>query len=190
VNTEPVLRAEEIIATRRRWRKWWGETPRATSSSHLKGNSRFQYDASRLVDGKRGTAWCEGKEGLGIGEWVELRFAHPDEDDNEMCILEGFGLLPGYTSSQSAFKKNARPTQLVVETCEGPQLKKSFVLNQRERFRQSSDVIVLNPGFGGDSVERWPDESPCYRFRIAAAVKGTHFADTCISEIVPIWNCG
>lgn len=189
-NVEPILRATEIMAKRRGWLEWWGKTPIATSSSHLKSNKRFQYNAARLVDGRRNTAWCEGQEGLGIGEWVELRFAHPDEDDGESCELEGFGLLPGYTSSQSAFEQNARPTQLLVETCDGPQRAARFVLNERTHFRQSSDVIVLNPGFGGAATQRWPDESPCYRFRIVAASKGTRFADTCISEIVPIWNCG
>ncbi len=52
--------------------------PRATSaSSVLEPTATSNFRPPNLVDGDLTTAWCEGKEGAGTGEWVRFEFLEP-----------------------------------------------------------------------------------------------------------------
>jgi hypothetical protein len=49
----------------------------ATASSALKATTTNNFRATNLVDGDVTTAWSEGAEGAGPGEWVKFEFTDP-----------------------------------------------------------------------------------------------------------------
>lgn len=60
-----------------------GATAKSSSSLGAK------YAASAALDGDPATAWCEGVNGSGVGEWIEVAFAEPVDLDI-VDILGGF----------------------------------------------------------------------------------------------------
>jgi hypothetical protein len=59
------------------------------------------YYAANAIDGKRSTAWIEGVDGPGIGEWIRFDF------DREVK-LHRILVLPGYFKSTDIWKENNR----------------------------------------------------------------------------------
>ena len=54
------------------------------------------------------TAWVEGVDGPGVGEWLAIKF------DKELEI-EGLVLVPGYVKSANVFEGNATPREIRLE---------------------------------------------------------------------------
>lgn len=78
------------------------QTGAATASSVLK-EPKMPYDfyqAGNAFDGKVETAWCEGKEDSGIGEWIEAKF--------KVRKAIGFVILNGYGKYKSKYRQNNR----------------------------------------------------------------------------------
>jgi hypothetical protein len=59
------------------------------------------YYAANAIDGKRSTAWIEGVDGPGIGEWIRFDF------DREVK-LHRILILPGYFKSPEIWRQNNR----------------------------------------------------------------------------------
>ncbi|MEO1171455.1 MAG: hypothetical protein AAFX94_05300, partial [Myxococcota bacterium] len=156
--------------------------------------------AHNVVDGKRSTAWCEGAPGLGVGEWVELRFTPTG------LGFVGFAVLPGYTSSSRTLASNSSPGMLRVSVCGQPAVYIDFDLGARSR-RPTRALRVLEIGGMIDleapngqarsdfldafdaaqppeaEVDDWVEA--CLRLEIRSVRPGSTHADTCISEVVP-----
>ncbi|MBM9502258.1 hypothetical protein JWG44_18560 [Leptospira sp. 201903071] len=64
---------------------------KASSSSILTEKSKPKdfYDTIKAMDGKVETAWCEGKDGSGVNEYIE--FILPPTDVIGLNVLNGFG---------------------------------------------------------------------------------------------------
>ena len=73
--------------------------------SHSKGPGR--YEAGNLIDGDLSTAWVEGAEKLGTGEYVDFSFPAATR-------VEGLVILPGYQKSDVTFAENAVPSSITV----------------------------------------------------------------------------
>jgi hypothetical protein len=85
------------------------ERPKACSSSSALKPTNFQnFRAPNLVDGDPTTAWIEGAEGPGSGEWVRFEFTSPLE-------LSRIDILNGYQLDTSHFKGDARVKTILVE---------------------------------------------------------------------------
>ena len=85
----------------------------ATGSSALAGGS---YGASNLLDGKGDTAWCEGADGDGVGQYVELRAA-PGVPAPQHCVLQALMIVPGYSKSQAVYENNGRASTVSIGAC-------------------------------------------------------------------------
>jgi|GEM_PF-2521668 len=48
-----------------------------TASSKLKAKDQKNYGIDRAFDGSRQTAWCEGAQGNGVGQSIDLKFNTP-----------------------------------------------------------------------------------------------------------------
>ncbi|MBA2526333.1 MAG: hypothetical protein H0V18_11235 [Pyrinomonadaceae bacterium] len=59
------------------------------------------YDPANTIDGNKGTAWIEGAEGPGWGEWIRFEF---DREINLHRVL----ILPGYFKSPAIWARNNR----------------------------------------------------------------------------------
>jgi hypothetical protein len=70
------------------------------------------YYASNAIDGKRSTAWIEGADGAGIGEWIRFDF------DREIT-LHRILWQPGYFKSPAIWNQNNRLATVSAEFSDG-----------------------------------------------------------------------
>lgn len=121
------------------------------------------YYASNAIDGKRATAWIEGADGPGIGEWIRFDF---DREINLHRIL----WQPGYFKSPAIWNQNNRLATVRAEFSDGTRRELSFADRMDS---QKMDVGAVRT--------RW------VRFVITAVHYGTD-PDTAVSEVAFEWE--
>ncbi len=203
VDVEPVLRHRELLALQaKRGPRAEAGVLRAKASSVLAPQGKVAYGAEKAVDGDAATAWCEGKAGAGVGEWIEVRLvavaADGKESRPEACpSLQGVALVPGYAKSAGAWTGNGRLRAFRLGPCgradggkvlrlEGAGGSRSRTdgpepLRLSDRFDRSAVLVPVELGEADDPF--------CVRLTILEVEKGKT-DDTCISELRPIYNCG
>lgn len=104
----------------------------ATASSVRAPISIASYQADNAVDGRLNTAWIEGADGPGIGQWIRFDF------DREVD-LRGFTIAPGYFKSPEIWVQNNRLAAVSLQFADGTV--------QRYRFpdRMEQQEIKLGP---------------------------------------------
>ncbi|MFN2510950.1 MAG: discoidin domain-containing protein [Pyrinomonadaceae bacterium] len=85
---------------------------KATASSVRYSVQSNTYDPSNAIDGKKGTAWIEGGDGPGWGEWIRFDF---DREINLHRVL----ILPGYFKSPAIWARNNRISGATVSFSDG-----------------------------------------------------------------------
>jgi hypothetical protein len=83
-----------------------------TASSVLKATASNNYRPTNLLDGDLATAWNEGAEGPGIGEWVKLEFSR-------QITLTRIEIANGYQKDKDRFVGNPRVKSLEVQYSTG-----------------------------------------------------------------------
>jgi len=121
------------------------------------------YYAANAIDGKRSTAWIEGVDGPGLGEWIRFDF---DREINLHRIL----IQPGYFKSPQIWAENNRIESLTAYFSDGSSRELTFA-NRMEN--QKVDV--------GSVKTRW------VRLVIKSVYYGTD-PDTAISEVAFEWD--
>ena len=148
------------------------------ASSTLPSAPHTSYGVENLLDGRSDTAWIEGKDGPGKGEWIEITF-------KPGAMIRGIGLLNGYTKSPAALAENGHVRKLRVHSpalqegeqwSEKVELKAPQPLSARKDWRVSDLDWVFDCGDGCVELKK-------VRLTILDAVPGTKFSDTAISEI-------
>jgi len=166
------------------------------TSSQLKGN----YAPENLIDKKYNTAWVEGKDGDGIGEWIEFEF-------NENVLISGISFLNGYTKSQGTFSTNNKVKSYKIDIYRNlggsisvKRYSESSYKTRELRNRMYKDIndhnyfsmldILLDEGYPNmsDDIDELLNEfigmTTKIRFTITDVYKGTLYDDTCISEFL------
>lgn len=121
------------------------------------------YYAANAIDGKRSTAWIEGVDGPGLGEWLRFDF---DREINLHRIL----IQPGYFKSPQIWAENNRLETVTVYFSNGSSREFTFA------NRMDSQKVDL-----GSVKTRW------VRFVIKSVYYGTD-PDTAISEVAFEWD--
>lgn len=121
------------------------------------------YYAANAIDGKRSTAWIEGVDGPGLGEWIRFDF---DREINLHRIL----IQPGYFKSPQIWAENNRIESLTVYFSNGTSREFTFA------NRMDSEKVDV-----GSVKTRW------VRFVIKSVYYGTD-PDTAISEVAFEWD--
>jgi hypothetical protein len=134
----------------------------SASSVRLAVQSNTYY-ASNAIDGKRMTAWIEGADGAGAGEWIRFDF---DREINLHRIL----FQPGYFKSASAWSQNNRLASITAQFSDGSSRELTF------DDRMESQKIDV-----GNVRTRW------VRFVIKSVYYGTD-PDTAVSEVAFEWD--
>ena len=129
----------------------------SSSSVRLAVQSNTYYPAN-AIDGKRSTAWIEGVEGPGLGEWIRFDF---DREINVHRIL----IQPGYFKTPQIWAQNNRLQTLTAEFSDGSSRQLNF-----DNRMDSQKVDV------GSVKTRW------VKLTIGSVYYGTD-PDTAISEI-------
>lgn len=136
------------------------------SSSSLKTNGTLTYVAKNIHDFNLDTAWVEGSDDYGIGEYVEYIFAKNSARPTTLYIING------YIKSQKAWTENSRVKELILK------------LNNK-----TLGVIHLKDVAAVQKVKLplyyESKEHPGYslKFIIKDVYPGTKFKDTAITEI-------
>jgi hypothetical protein len=140
-------------------------TPTFTSvkaSSVLAPQASISYNAENIIDGKNETAWVEGAQGNGIGEWIMISSNSPQK-------VSGLYIVNGYAKSDESYMKNNRPARIKIEFSDGSIL----------------EEILDDNGFSAGQIITFDREitTTYVKITILDIYKGTADNDTCISEI-------
>ncbi len=130
-----------------------------TATSSL-SEQNMTHLPSRVIDGDLSTAWVEGASGQGIGESIHFTF----DDD---YLVTGLIIHAGYQKSDSHYRKNSRPKEILVE----------FYNGGKERFILQDTNSEQNLKFHDSRVV---DGMAIY---IESVYEGDTYEDTCISEV-------
>jgi hypothetical protein len=125
------------------------------------------YYAANAIDGKRNTAWIEGVDGPGIGEWIRFDF------DREI-VIHRILIQPGYFKSPLIWAENNRLAVLTAQFSDGSSRDLPFADSMTS---QKADVGAIKA--------RW------VRVVIKSVYHGTtpgSTDDTALSEIAFEWE--
>jgi hypothetical protein len=134
----------------------------SSSSVRLAVQSNTYYPAN-AIDGKRSTAWIEGVDGPGLGEWIRFDF---DREINLHRIL----IQPGYFKSPAIWAQNNRIAIFTVYFSDGTSRDLTFT------DRMDSQKVDI-----GSVRTQW------VKFVIKSVYYGTD-PDTAISEMAFEWD--
>lgn len=180
------------------------DEPIASSELIEKGFPRYFYSAKKAVDGKIETAWVEGVEGDGIGEYImfNLNFAsipsYEDFENNNRYVIVDIIIINGVAKNQNIFKMNNRIKKATLEVYEA-----EVAIRQIDPWVVSKQEPILNSTFEinlKDTMEPQrfkikfkPKQKPisgslssflCVgKLTIKEVYPGTKYKDTGVSEI-------
>jgi F5/8 type C domain len=122
----------------------------------------YNYGPESLFDGKDSTAWVEGVDGQGIGEWIVVEFDTPR-------LVRGIEIANGYNKDRDLFFKNSRVKELKVEFSD----------------RQRKTVALQDTGVPQRVAlpREQPVKASWVKFTIESVYPGTKFDDTAVSEL-------
>ncbi|GEM_PF-611461 len=134
----------------------------SASSVRLAVQSNTYY-AANAIDGKRSTAWIEGVDGPGIGEWIRFDF------DREI-VIHRILIQPGYFKSPSTWAQNNRFATVTAQFSDGSSRELTFADSQTS---QKVDVGAIR--------------TKSVRLVIKSVYYGTD-PDTALSEVAFEWE--
>jgi hypothetical protein len=145
-----------------------------TASSELDGVKDIAYTASNAHDLSYKTAWVEGVEGYGIGEFLVYHF--PPENPRITKII----VVNGYVKSDKTWRENSRVKQLKMYVNDKP-----FAILHLEdsKHEQEFSVEPIGNGNRGDFTKLKANPWWTMKFEIVDVYKGEKYADTAITEI-------
>lgn len=135
----------------------------ANASSVLEDSQYGDYVASNVIDNNKATAWVEGAEGDGIGEYLTL-FADVNAPVN------GIKILNGYNKDADIYAKNNRVEFVRITLSTGD--------IYETRLEDSYNTYTTVDFDGPKNIEGM-------RIEILSVYPGNKYQDTCISEIIP-----
>lgn len=143
-----------------------GGNYKVKASSFLKNQGPNVYSAKSANDLSYKTAWIEGVNGYGIGEYLEYFFK------NDSPRITSIRIVNGYIKSDIAWKENSRVKKLKVYENNKP----IAILKLRD-FKGDQEFKI---GTLGRKKDR---QDLILKFEIIDVYKGTKFKDTVITEI-------
>lgn len=130
-----------------------------SASSHLKEKS-INHIPERLVDEDTSTAWVEGVNGNGEGEYVFINL-------NDLYSVSGIKIWNGYQKSKDLYFKNARPAEIKLEFSDG-----------------TIEQLELQDEFGKGQTFHFETRITAYvKMTIISIYEGDKYEDTVISEV-------
>ncbi len=130
-------------------------------SSVLKPQFGNSYGAQNLFAGPARSAWVEGREGNGVGEWITIEF-------DGMRLVKSINVRNGYQKNNDIFQKNNRVRQLRV------------VFSQGE-----TQTLVLKDRLGSELFDLpKPVKAYWVKFIIDDVWAGKRYTDTAITKLL------
>ena len=141
--------------------------PRTSDSSHLPPDTgtgyytNSSYEAWTTTDGDHFTAWNEGAEGYGEGEWIRFEADEPQ-------WVNGIMIIGGFSKDNGVFSRNTRPHLVSVSLSDGS----SQTLELRDAYREEQY-------FAFDEAH----ETTYVQITIESVYAGSKYQDCCIDEV-------
>ncbi len=136
------------------------EIANAQASSVRAPIDQFSYGAQNIIDNDLETAWVDGKDDEGHGEWIELDLSAP----SEVALLEIFS---GYQKTSSLYRQNHRPRTIEIRYDDTNTIEYELL------DKYAANYIKLDTPINTDKI----------RITIKDTYGGNDDKDTCISEI-------
>lgn len=145
-------------------------------SSTLSSNS-FNYNSTNLTDDDKNTAWVEGNENNGIGEYIEFEYTYDmqyiDAAEGACKYKDEFFIVNGYQKNEITWSNNNRVKKM-----------KLYVNNTLFCY------IILLDQMGTQSIKlnfikllNKKKNTIKMKFEVAEVYKGEKYNDTAISEL-------
>lgn len=123
-----------------------------TSSSSVRKSEKGNfYFPNFAFDNNAATAWCEGANGAGEGEWLQFDFG------NEITLKQ-IKIMPGYFKNNEVWSKNNRVAAVTLEYSNGQTAdgfrfadKMETQIINLDSVRTSRVKIIINEYFRGSS---------------------------------------
>lgn len=144
-----------------------GGNYKVTASSELNSKSSISYSAKSANDLNYKTAWVEGVEGSGIGEYLEYHFKNKSPKVTHIVVSNG------YFKSDKAWRRNNRAKRLKVSV-NGLEYGVLQLEDSKTDQRFKFDGFEYNSDGKTDLV---------LKFEILEVYRGTKYDDTVITEI-------
>ena len=145
------------------------ETPpvfsKVTASSTAAASNGHSYEVSNAMDNDWETAWIEGKDDDGIGEYLLFEADTPQ-------TLKGIRLTNGFTSDKY-YTANNRITQVTIEFSNGTKVTEKL---------EGYDKLFEEGEFGEITFDA-PVETTSVKIIIDEIERGSRYKDSCISEV-------
>jgi hypothetical protein len=136
----------------------------ASASSVLQGGSAASgYHAFNAIDGDNRTAWSEGADGVGVGEWLRTAFTRP-RTISAIRLVNGYDKVDG---QNDRWRQNPRVRTATLSFSDGSSMR----WNLRDTRDQQELVLPRSV------------TTSYMQFTIEAAYPGAEWDDTSISEI-------
>ncbi len=129
------------------------------ASSYIEPSAERTYGPDNLIDADPATAWNEGAEGLGEGEWVRLHFETP-------VIPARLEVANGYQRDEERYTGNGRIEQMTVKYSDG-----------------TSQTVELEDRQGFQEVPLAPKETEWLLLTAESVYPGSTWEDLALSEI-------
>ena len=153
----------------------FGITPDVVSSE-LDPQGKNTYTRFNVGDRDPRTAWVEGKNDYGVGEYIEMRDIHTD-------AIKTMIILNGYQKSIKSWKDNSRIKTLKVYA-NGEAT--AYIHLEDRMGKQIIDFRYLLP----EDFHTYDDEKVTIRLEITDVYKGERWKDVAISDIMIFWCYG
>ncbi len=161
------------------------------SSSGFLKEKGLSYDGEKAFDHDLKTAWCEGAEGFGFRECLKLDIKFTIDEKNER-YKSGVGIpavliYPGFGRSEDLFYKNNRLKSVILmvtakEFCRDHKTKKMRLCKFTSAHRLKFEDVNKYHLFRIEDPYTIAREFEIYLY-IEDVYKGSHYDDTCISDI-------
>lgn len=142
--------------------------PNINASSSKKNNGNISYDVKNIHDGNLDTAWINGSDDYGIGEFVEFIF----NKSNESQTISFIDICNGNRKTKSLWDANSRVKK--IKLWENDEV--YAILNLKDTM--DIQKFLIEP-----AIIVKPDETLKLKFEIIDVYKGTKDKDTSITEI-------
>jgi hypothetical protein len=151
---------------------WYCAAPEiiVSVSSQLKPYGEISYIAAHAHDFDLNTAWVEGENNHGEGEYIVFEFQMKERSDDKLAIT-GFSIANGYHKTTKLWQENSRAKKL-----------KMYVDNKPYAIIELLDARGFQKiEFGSIKLE--PKTNKALKFEILEVYKGDKYSDTAITEV-------
>lgn len=135
------------------------------ASSSLEQEGDLAYDIEKIHDGRMDTAWVEGVDGNGIGEFFEIRF-------DSITPMTDITIWNGYMKNNYLYYSNNRAKKLKLYI---NNIAYAILELEDSRAPQRFDVELIQKF-------EWENEL-VLKFEILEIYQGSKWDDTCITDI-------